>query len=260
VERRDSFEAFAELYGAVRPGYPAALFDDLTDLAGLNRRCRVLEVGCGAGQATGDLAARAASVTALDPGARLIDQARRRTARIESAAAIDYIVCRFEDYEPRPGDFDLVASAQAWHWIPPHIAFAKAALSLAPGGSLAIFGHVPGPPPAQLLPDFQTIFEAHAPGVWGLPPPAAGYRSDGPLSAQIAASGRFAPASHRAYNWTWTLDAAGFAAYLRTDSTYHFLAEAPRFALFDTLACAVAEHGGKVDFPWETHLHVAARL
>jgi hypothetical protein len=36
--------------------------------------------------------------------------------------------------------------------------------------------------------------------------------------------------------------------------------EAPRFALFDALAQAVADHGGALDSPWVTHLHVARKL
>ena len=88
----------------------------------------------------------------------------------------------------------------------------------------------------------------------------AGYRADGPLPALFAASGRFAPSIHREYTWTWTLDADRFGAYLRTVSPYHVLDEAPRFALFDALAGAVAAHGGTVDLPWETQLHVATRL
>jgi SAM-dependent methyltransferase len=258
LERRDSFEAIAELYAAARPGYPAALFDDLAALAGLDRNCRVLEVGCGAGQATVDLAARAASVTALDPGVQLVEQARRRTA--DATAAIDYVVSSLEAYDPPPASFDLVASAQAWHWIAPDIAFAKAAKALVPGGCLAVFGHVPRPPGEPLLSAFEAIFEAHAPGAWDQPPPQAGYRLEGPYPALFAASGRFTPAIHRQYTWTWTLDAVAFGAYLRTDSSYHFLPQAPRFALFDALASAVAAQGGTVALPWETHLHVAARL
>jgi SAM-dependent methyltransferase len=259
LEQRDSFDNVAELYAAARPGYPAALFDDLAVLGGLTRRCRVLEVGCGAGQATLDLAARAGSVIALDPGARLIEHARRRVAGAGVGASLSYVVSSFETYDPPPASFDLVASAQAWHWIPPEIAFAKAAAALTPDGSLAVFGHVPGSPGEPLLSAFKRIFDAHVPGVWGQPPSEAGYRPDGPLAALFAASGRFSPAVHRAYAWTRTLDGPGFAAYLRTISTYHFLPEAPRFALFDALASAVSEHGGTVDLPIDTHLYVAAR-
>src|SRR5690242_3978015 len=43
---RGSFDEDAELYDRARPGYPAALFDDLDALAELPPGARVLEIGC----------------------------------------------------------------------------------------------------------------------------------------------------------------------------------------------------------------------
>jgi SAM-dependent methyltransferase len=250
---KDSFERVASLYGQARPGYPPALFADLESLGALTSASRVLEAGCGAGQATGDLAARAARVSALDPGPRLIEEARARAP----GANVDWIVARFEDFEPAPGAFDLVASAQAWHWVAPEVSFAKAALALRSGGALAVFGHVPLPPAEPLLSGFQRAFSAHAPELWGLPPPQAAYLPSGPFTAMFEASGLFGPVVHRRYSWTWRLDPASLGRYLRTDSGYHVLEEARRFALFDALAAEAAALGEAVDLPWETHLYLA---
>jgi SAM-dependent methyltransferase len=256
MEARETFDEVADLYAEVRKGYPAALFDDLEALAGLGPAARVLEVGCGTGQATGDLAARAGHVMAIDPGARLIAQARKAVP----AANVEFVVSGFEDLPVEPGRFHLVASAQAWHWVDPQIGFAKAADALADGGALAVFGHVPMDPPAPFDEAFRLAFERHAPGVWGQPSPQAGYLPGGPFAGMFAASGRFEPVTHRGYDWAWDLDAETFGRYLRTDSTYHFLAEPERFALFDDLSAAVAANGGVIRFPWETHLYVARRL
>src|SRR4051795_519263 len=98
MEQRETFEQVADLYADARPGYPTALYDDLERLAGLGSQARVMEVGCGAGQATGDLAARAGRVLALDPGERLVAEARARVA----AANVDFVVARFEDLEAEP--------------------------------------------------------------------------------------------------------------------------------------------------------------
>ncbi|CAM5396715.1 hypothetical protein SMICM304S_10061 [Streptomyces microflavus] len=45
------FDEDAELYDRARPGYPPGLYDDLAELAGAGPGSRVLEVGCGTGQA-----------------------------------------------------------------------------------------------------------------------------------------------------------------------------------------------------------------
>jgi SAM-dependent methyltransferase len=255
MQARETFDTVADLYGEVRQGYPAALYDDLRTLAGLGPAARVLEIGCGAGQATADLAARAARVVALDPGAQLIAQARARA----SATNIDFVVSPFEAYAPDPGGFDLIASAQAWHWIDPALCFPKAARALKAGGALAIFGHVPLPPPEPFFAAFEKVFAVHAPGIWGLPPPQSAYLPAGPFAGMIDASGLFGPVTHRGYGWTWTIDGRTLGKYLRTDSSYRSLPDETRLGLFDALQAAVESLGDRIDLPWETHLYVARR-
>ena len=256
MEQRDTFDAVADLYGEARPGYPAVLYDDLWALAGLNADAKVLEVGCGAGQATGDLAARASHIIAVDPGPRLIEQAQARVG----AANVDYRVARFEDFKASAGAFDLIASAQAWHWVDPEIGFRKAADALRPGGALAMFGHVPGLPDEPVRSAFLRIYDRFLPGAFDAPSPEAAYRPDGMFPGLYAASGLFEAPTHRAYAWTWRLDPRTLGRYLRTDSSYHVLPESPRFALFDALSDAIAELGGVFDAPYETHLYVARKL
>jgi SAM-dependent methyltransferase len=255
MEQRQSFEKVAELYAGVRRGYPAALFDDLGTLADLGPSSRVLEVGCGGGQATGDLAARAQHVLALDPGERLVAEARKRVP----AANVEFVVSTFEHAAVTPGAFDLIASAQAWHWVDQSVAFGKAAQALAPSGHLAVFGHVPMSYFGPLRSILKSVYETRAPGIWGMRPPQTGYLPDGPFPAMFAASGLFEAVVHRGYPWTWSLDPDTFGRYLRTDSSYHILPEAARFALFDGLAAAVAENGGTLQWSWETHLYVAQK-
>jgi len=74
---RVTFDQAAELYDRARPGYPPALFTDLAELAGVGPGCRVLEIGCGTGQATGPLAERGCQVVAVELGAALAAAARR---------------------------------------------------------------------------------------------------------------------------------------------------------------------------------------
>jgi SAM-dependent methyltransferase len=256
MEQARSFDTVAELYAEVRPSYPAALFDDLASLGALTKVASVLEVGCGAGQATADLAARSGRLTALDPGANLIAEARRRVASPD----VSFSVTTFEDFQAPAGSFDLIASAQAWHWVDQRLGFAKAADLLKPSGRLAIFGHVPVALDGPLLGPIRRAYDRYAPEAAGRPHPASGYLPGGPIAGLFAASGRFGPATHRGYRWAWTMDAATLGKYLRTDSTYRVLPEPHRFALFDEMSAAVEASGGAYAAPWETHLYVAQRL
>jgi SAM-dependent methyltransferase len=253
VDQRDTFDTVADLYAEARPGYPAALYDDLAEMAGLGPDASVLEVGCGPGQATRDLAARARRIVALDPGANLVAEARRAV----QAPNVEWVVGRLETYAPARGAFDLVASAQAWHWVDPAVRFAKAADALRAHGALAVWGHTPLAPPEPFASAFKAIYDRRLPGAWGTPPGSAAYLPGGPFPAMFDASGLFEPVEHRAYAWTWSLDGETFGRYLRTDSSYRFMDDAARFALFDELAGAVDAVGAPLPYPWQTTLYVA---
>ena len=61
-----------------RQGYPAVLVDAAVARGRLVDGSRVLEVGCGTGKLTELLAAHQLNVDAVDPGPRMIEQAKRR--------------------------------------------------------------------------------------------------------------------------------------------------------------------------------------
>jgi protein-L-isoaspartate O-methyltransferase len=82
---RAEFDMAAEDYQRTRPVCPPQLFDDLIDRAGLEAGDRVIEIGCGTGQATVPLAQRRLAVTAIELGAELAAIARRRLGGFPAA-------------------------------------------------------------------------------------------------------------------------------------------------------------------------------
>ena len=131
---RSLFDGVARLYEATRPGYPAEIVEYLAATAGVGQGSRVLEVGCGTGQLTGDLARYGFDLTAIDIGPAMITAARQHLAD----AAIAFQACSFEDFAAPSSSFDLVVSATAFHWIDPEVKFSKSARLLRPGGWLAL--------------------------------------------------------------------------------------------------------------------------
>jgi len=79
-ELRAIFDEDAERYDRARPGYPDVLFDDLCELAQLDAGSRVLEIGCGTGQATRRFAQRGMAIVAVELGANLAAVTRRNLA------------------------------------------------------------------------------------------------------------------------------------------------------------------------------------
>lgn len=132
-QQRCLFDSVAGLYDATRQGYPAEIVDAVFETAGIGRGAAVLEIGCGTGQLTRQLASRALDVTAIDIGAAMVEAARLNV----TDPMVRFQVSPFEDFAGS-GPFDLIVSATAFHWVDPGIGLAKAARLLRPGGWLAL--------------------------------------------------------------------------------------------------------------------------
>ena len=127
-ERSKLFDQEAERYDRCRPTYPDAVIDELLGPApaGLD----VLDVGCGTGIASRQMAQRGAKVLGVELAPRMAEIARGHGVDVELAA--------FEDWDAAGRTFDRVTSAQAWHWLDLPVATAKAASVLRPGGRLCL--------------------------------------------------------------------------------------------------------------------------
>jgi ubiquinone/menaquinone biosynthesis C-methylase UbiE len=132
-QRRVLFDGVAGLYDATRQGYPGEIADAVVANAAIGPGAAVLEIGCGTGQFTRQLAGRALSLTAIDIGAAMV----RATRRNVTDATARFQVCSFEDFAGT-GPFDLIVSATAFHWVDPNVGLAKAARLLGPAGWLAL--------------------------------------------------------------------------------------------------------------------------
>lgn len=247
-DQRDTFDAVAAEYDAVRPPYPDELFDDLAAVVGGPGQ-RVLDVGCGSGQATAGLLGRGWQVVAVDPGSELIALAKARLSGAE------FHVGRFETFAAALASYRLLTSAQAWHWIDPKVSFPKAAQALQPGGWLAVFGHVPMTPPPEVLQVLEPIYAQIAPDLWR-PPPQAWYLPEGPVRSLFDASGLFGPVVHKPYVWSEQVSAGGFVRQLRTRSDYNVIAQDRRDRLLSAVEEALAPLGD-LSLRNDTHLYLA---
>jgi SAM-dependent methyltransferase len=164
VAARQGFEDIAVAYDRARPGYPGALFDALEAGCGLRASDRILEVGCGTGQATRSLAERGYEITGVELGEHLASLARENLGHYPN---VTIEVGSFEDADLGSERFDLVFSATAFHWVDPEIGYAKAARVLEPGGHLALVtnAHVAGGTQDLIADAVQDIHRRIAPEV-----------------------------------------------------------------------------------------------
>jgi protein-L-isoaspartate O-methyltransferase len=104
------FDQVPELYDRARPGYPDESFADLKAITGKGAGARVLEVGCGTGQATRTLAKLGYAVTAVEPGEGMAALARRNLAGYAQAQVE---ISSFERWRDGGRRFDLIVAASS---------------------------------------------------------------------------------------------------------------------------------------------------
>ena len=229
------FDEVPELYDRVRPTYPDDLFADLAALTGMTAGAAVLEVGCGTGQATGSLAARGYSVTAVEPGAGMAAVARRRLPAVEIEEST------FEEWDDRDRRFDVLVAASAWHWVESSVGWPRAHALLRPDGWMALLGHVVvrRAGEAEAYAETVDLHEQASPGNpdWGHPPLEVDVRATDTGWGTGNDPGRlFDPAILRWYATVQWFDGAGYADLLRSLSPYRRLDQDVREPLLDAIA------------------------
>ncbi|GKZ25173.1 hypothetical protein AbraIFM66951_001131 [Aspergillus brasiliensis] len=134
----------ATQYAANRSSYPAALYDLVIRFhAESNGHFNtLLDVGCGPGNATRDLAPYFERVVGIDPGLEMIQTAQRLGGVTGSDSPIDFQVATAEDcakIQNVENGVDLLVSAMAAHWFSMEEFWASAAKIVNPGGTVALW-------------------------------------------------------------------------------------------------------------------------
>jgi SAM-dependent methyltransferase len=150
------FEGTASYYVPGRPPYSPDLRRVLVEELGLTGSGRLLDVGCGPGVLTLQLADLFADAIGLDPEPEMLDEARRRAA-VAGLPAIRWIEGRAEEI----GGLEVapcraVTFGQSFHRTERHVAAEAVYDVLEPGGAIVLVSHAvegrtrppsPGPPP-----------------------------------------------------------------------------------------------------------------
>lgn len=252
---RATFGQDADLYDQARPGYPDQIFADLVQLAGLSPHSRVLEIGCGTGQATRALARPGCAVVAVELSPEMAAVARRN---LHDFPNVTVEVSPFEDWTPPATPFDLVLSATAFHWIDPDIRVGKAADVLRLGGTLAVIHseHVAGGT-EQFFIEAQDCYERFDPKTPpGLRLTAAADIPDD--SSEFDRSQRFGTAQFRRYEWEQSYTARTYLDLLMTYSGHRALPQSARDRLLACLADLInRNHHGQISKRYLTQLTIA---
>lgn len=117
----------------------AALVIDWIDALGLGEGTHVVELGCGAGGLTVELARRGYTVDALDASAAMVELTAGRAERDGVARNVTASVADVQSLPHAAGTFDLAIAVGVIPWVPDAArAVGEMARVLAPGGHLIL--------------------------------------------------------------------------------------------------------------------------
>jgi len=256
LQRATLFDQQAEAYDRSRPAYPEAVIDEL--LGPVPVGLDVLDVGCGTGIASRQMAERGAEVLGVELAPRMAEIARGHGVDVEIAA--------FEAWDPAGRTFDRVTSAQAWHWLDLPIATAKAAAVLRPGGTLGLMWNA-GCQPDELADALEGVYRS-------VVPPGGhrlfrGYAADRlsdfktGLDSEIDAISAvhdFSAPKEKWFPWTRVYQRDEWLDQLVSRSDHAALEPAVRDRLFEAIGSAIDNQGGSFVMKFETVLITATRL
>jgi len=254
---RATFNRAAREYNAIRPGYPDALIEDIITRSGIPEGGKVLEIGCGTGQATLPFARRGYRILCLDIGANMLAVAKEN---LKAYPNVSFRHTSFEDWPARLGVFDLVFSATAFHWVPPGIGFPKAALALKPGAALAVFSNQHPRPFYGFFEEVQAIYRQYVPE-WNDPTERPSTMDEiRSHAAYIEGTGLYQPVTVHTYPWNQTYSTEEYLRLLNTYSAHLHLEESRRRLLYQAIADLIERrYNGQIDRPYLAVLYLAMK-
>jgi SAM-dependent methyltransferase len=230
---RSAFGEDAANYDSARPEYPVRIYEILRERCGLKSGTQAFEIGPGTGLATRRLLQTGASVTAIEPDARLCAKLRE----CADDPPLHIINATFEAAELPLSAFDLGVSATAFHWMDQRTAITKVAALLRPGGWWAVWWNVFGDPErddpfhnatthlfqTSISPSYSPLFKH----------PFALHNEA--RIADLQSAGAFEKVRFDVVRWTLVLDANQTRALYASFSNVTTLPETERIQLLDSL-------------------------
>jgi SAM-dependent methyltransferase len=230
------FGRAADAYERSRPSYPAAAVDRMCTALDIGAGTRVLDLAAGTGKFTRLLAARGASLVAVEPSAAMREQFAQTVPGVEVHAGTA------EAIPAADGSFDAVVVAQAFHWFDAEVALAEIARVLRPTGGLGLIWN-------ERDESVPWVAELSHVMRWDVQMP---YRVGTDFRAVLDASGRFTRAQRERFPFAQNLDRDGLCERVSTTSFIASMEPPERDAILAGVRALVADFPERFDLPYVT--------
>jgi SAM-dependent methyltransferase len=137
----EPYKGISVIYDEIRPSYPEKLIDDVISKTEINHSHSLLEIGAGTGKATLQFAEKGFRIQAVELGEDMAEILRAKCSNYENVT-VD--VASFEQWNPPQNQtYDMIYSAQAFHWLDSNIKYKKCHNLLKDNGYLVLFWYNP---------------------------------------------------------------------------------------------------------------------
>jgi SAM-dependent methyltransferase len=248
---KTTFNEAANIYG-VRPSYPEQMIEEIISLSGISEQSRILEVGVGTGQITLPFAKRGYGMVGLELGPALAERARQN---LQEYPNVKIVTTAFEDWQTQE-KFDLLLSAQAFHWIDTEVGVRKAAEFLGESGSIALVWNLDVLQDTDFYKAAILLYEKYVPEQPNRPSPQKGFER---FKRVLSERADFQGLLERNVTREMIYSKENFLKLRNTFSNYLALGAEIRAEFNRELSKLIDSHGGSVLHSYKTVLLFAKR-
>ena len=159
-QKRNWYSPVARIYYEARPNYPQELIDFAIASTHLDFKSKILEIGCGPGNATIPFARSNASITCIEHNREFCIQARQNCRQFPQ---VKICHCSFEEWQ-RSDKYDAVLSANAFYQLPQK-SYGKAAAALKDSGFIILLWNLTPELRYEVYRSLKATFQTYVPSL-----------------------------------------------------------------------------------------------
>jgi SAM-dependent methyltransferase len=236
--RKNWYSPVADAYNKVRPRYPQKIINGAMEVAQITPESKILELGCGPGNATMSFAPLGFSMVCIEPSAAACQFAKKNCAAYPN---VEIQQTTFEEWKLTPQKFNAVLAATSFHWMNPSTAYTKAADALQDDGALILLWNMTPQPDYEVYQNLHEVYQIHAPSSARYEDTITQAKIVGSFAEKAIDSGKFKNLVSDYVICKITYNVDDYLLLLGTLSPYLKLQSAIRNALFNGLRDKIDE-------------------